>query len=318
MSVKIGYTTDHHFHHVSPLKRLDNYPESLLEKMEEVVDISVEQEFDALLFGGDTFHTYKPDPGLVRRLVKVLRKAQCPIYAILGNHDVPGNEQAAETRLIGLLKEFDDFPIRFLNQGEVVKVKNLPVKGINYYDGIETDLLKISNAKKSKVNALMMVHANITESEKIFRHCFYKDVNLESKYILTSHYHPKLGVLENSFGNVFVCPGAFSRLTDAGNDAERIPTMAVMTYDKSKMGIELVELKSAKKPEEIFNLNIAPKEFISREGLVDGVIEAMKVNDITGISLEEIVTSIAASENIPDEVKRLVLEKLHQVEVEQL
>ena len=89
--MKIIYQGDLHLRDGSPINRIDNYYETGLGKLQQLVDFVNEHE--ALLFlGGDIFDTHKVSATLVNQTIKILRTTWPGIYATLGQHDVPYHE----------------------------------------------------------------------------------------------------------------------------------------------------------------------------------------------------------------------------------
>ena len=78
---------DLHLRHTNPISRSDNYAETCLRKLEQVVAFCNNKN-SALLIAGDTFE--KPDNPIwfVNRVIEILNRADFPIYAIAGNHDL--------------------------------------------------------------------------------------------------------------------------------------------------------------------------------------------------------------------------------------
>ena len=89
--VHIGFVGDLHLNSATPKSRIDNYPETLIEKLESLRILCLNNDIKYLVFLGDIFH--KPSQP-VSFIYQVLQKfldfknsgIQC--YAISGNHDI--------------------------------------------------------------------------------------------------------------------------------------------------------------------------------------------------------------------------------------
>ena len=79
--------SDLHLRHTNPISRSDNYAETCLRKLEQVVAFC-NTRGSTLLIGGDIFD--KPDNPIwfVNRVIEILNRCQVAIYVIAGNHDL--------------------------------------------------------------------------------------------------------------------------------------------------------------------------------------------------------------------------------------
>lgn len=78
---------DQHLTSKPPQRRLDNYANAVLRKIERAIAIANERRLLPLL-GGDLFDSFlEPDESLKTRLIKILRSSWVPPIANTGNHD---------------------------------------------------------------------------------------------------------------------------------------------------------------------------------------------------------------------------------------
>ncbi len=305
---KFLYSTDHHFHHIGPVKRIDDFPQSLLEKLEETVQLSNDLSCDAMLFGGDFFNNTSPGPKIIKQIIQVLRGAKAPIWAIMGNHDVPGNLEASEDKILGLLREFDDFPINYIDESRPVIIDNVTIEGIPFYRGIEKALL--AHNKQPEPNRVLMAHAFIADKPCMFDYCFYGDLKLSAVAILTSHYHTSFGVKENGNGNVFVSPGGFSRLTV--QDVNRTPQVSVVEIDGYTCKVDMLPLTTAKPVEEIFDLNELRAKSEAEDSLKLFVDKISNV-ELAFVDIPSLIDRLSKESKLPKEVREVALTKYYQV-----
>jgi len=83
--------TDIHLADKNPASRIDNYMESILNKLEQAKDICTIKNVDVALCGGDIFHIKTPTKNshyLVSRTIDVFKSFPCPVYSVYGNHDL--------------------------------------------------------------------------------------------------------------------------------------------------------------------------------------------------------------------------------------
>lgn len=66
--------------------------EDTYEAFEEAVQIAIERSVDAVLHGGDMFHSSSPPPAVYRRVISALKRLKergIPFYVAPGNHELP-------------------------------------------------------------------------------------------------------------------------------------------------------------------------------------------------------------------------------------
>ena len=74
-----------------PSSCTDSYWPDLLDLLYQTTEVAREREVSAVVWAGDTFHHKAPsrtDHGMVQELIGVARAYPCPLYAVVGNHDV--------------------------------------------------------------------------------------------------------------------------------------------------------------------------------------------------------------------------------------
>ena len=102
------YFTDTHITNLTPSGRKDDFLNTQMKKMEEVILLSKELKVDYVLHGGDFFDK----PGATLKLgieySKIMREFDRPVFIIAGNHDIYGqNPDSVNTAMLGLLEAVD-------------------------------------------------------------------------------------------------------------------------------------------------------------------------------------------------------------------
>lgn len=89
--VRIGFVGDLHLNTATPKSRIDNYPETLVEKLESLRILCLNNDIKYLVFLGDIFHKpAQPVSFIYQVLQKFLdfKNSGIQCYAISGNHDI--------------------------------------------------------------------------------------------------------------------------------------------------------------------------------------------------------------------------------------
>jgi len=89
--MRLLYFTDDHKRGTTPENRKDNFPQTLLTKLNEVVEIAKEQEVDYVLHGGDFFDVPAPALSICADYLEVYQRFNVPVFTIPGNHDLFGH-----------------------------------------------------------------------------------------------------------------------------------------------------------------------------------------------------------------------------------
>lgn len=328
MSLKILYFTDAHIQATPPVRRRDNYLESMLEKLREVRDIANERDVDVILSGGDMFHTPSPSPLTVRSVIDTFQGAAGPTqrWTILGNHEMVGHQaESIQDKMMGLIKSLkQDFPFRIPDSrgDKPVKIEVLDSSGkthelvaVHYFHGIEKKLLE-HPGKQADLKGILLAHANIVDKVPPFPdYALYTDLKLPFRIILCSHYHAQLGTVTNQFGNVFVSPGALSRGSISIDDLNRAPSVAYVeiSEDSFEYQVDIIPLKCAKPSSEVFDLESCMEEKQTSQKL-DEFVENIRMGSLnTGqVNLEDLVKAIAATEGVDEDVKQEALRAIEK------
>lgn len=81
-------SADWHASHVRPKNRTDDWYASMHNNYSQVIDIA--NKHDApILISGDLLHKWNAPPELTNFLIKIFRRAESPVYTIVGQHDLP-------------------------------------------------------------------------------------------------------------------------------------------------------------------------------------------------------------------------------------
>lgn len=94
MTVSLVFRTDVHASDRSPISWKGDYPAEIWSCLEQIGEVAREARALAVLDGGDYFHTKaasRNSHDLVRRTAVLHRDYPCPVYAIVGNHDITYN-----------------------------------------------------------------------------------------------------------------------------------------------------------------------------------------------------------------------------------
>ncbi|WDC83994.1 metallophosphoesterase [Caloramator sp. mosi_1] len=142
--MKFLFFTDTHIRGTNPRARLDDFESTLFNKFEELLKYVKYNKIDYVLFGGDLLD--RPDVSLsvMQKFIDLLNRFPKPIYMVLGNHDIYGqNPNTVNRTIIGILETLgivwilDDKPVELFDRN--IKVK---ITGSSYVYDIDVDPFK--------------------------------------------------------------------------------------------------------------------------------------------------------------------------------
>lgn len=263
MTVKLLWRSDVHMADRGPSTRLDNWTESVLDKLRQVGQIARERGVDAVLDGGDFFHVKPPmnnSHSMVHQVIQVHQDYPCPVYANVGNHDcVYGNYAYLDQQPLGILftggvfKRLYDEHELFLDRGGVrVRVVGVPYHGTVY------DMDRFKVARGSEDYLVMAAHVlasptggSMFEGEDIVR---YSDLLLlDPDVFCFGHWHKDQGVEEIANGRWVVNVGSLTRGSLSADNLERIPSVVYMEFSAEGIKLEKIPLR-VKPASEVFDV----------------------------------------------------------------
>ena len=311
---KFLYFQDGHFTARNPGQRIDNYPESWLIKFQEFLDIGDEHKVDAYLDGGDIFDVPNISNIYLDKIIDMIEEKGKPFYSLYGNHTMLCNniQTSQGTSLAHTFRRSK--LIRYLKN---IEGSNFNIQGFEYYHAIEEDIEKNGlNIKTinditdlSKNWKIAIVHALVT-SKSFFKevsHVVYKDIKTNANLVLVAHLHEQYEKEIN--GTTFLDIGNFGRC--AISEHKINPSCLLIDTDKRKW--EKIELKSAKKGSEIFDLTKV-KEMKEFDNNINNFISSLKSTKAQSLDIRGIITNICKENKVEKEVEQLIIDKVGQCE----
>lgn len=315
--MRLLYLTDTHFRGTTPQNRLDKLPDTLKNKLEEVVRLAAELKVDYVLHGGDFFDSPTPSLELMGDYLELFRQFTCPVYVISGNHDLfASNLNSLPRTLLGFLSR-----LGFLNlllPGEKVYLKKhdiiLQLTGQPYhYDIDRRDRLLDYAVKKDNADfAVHMVHGMLFDQADFPG----QDITLidqisstQADITLCGHNHLGFGVIEKE-DKFFVNPGALVRLSNHKQEISRPIGIVLIDLESYKPVCKIIRLKSALPGEQVLTREkIVAKTELNLK-LACFVQEIKKTSDFEKINARRIIEDISKKDEIDEEVRREALRRI--------
>ncbi len=290
------YIADPHFAHNTTAMRFDNFLEAISDKFLETLYHARDIGADHFVCLGDLFD--KPEPlGIVRnRVISIINKGNdgqgwpFRIKLVLGNHDLPGHtrgtlEQTAvetlnRTETLDIIEEDEEFGIfagHYRHDMEqAVFQSQMPIWAIHSY--IVPDALQLG------------------------KHVLIDDFKTtpETRLVMSGHWHGGYSVYKRSDGVIFANPGSLGRVRISEDHTVK---MAVVQRDGDLVRVDYVPLKTAKRPEMIFDMSLKK----AKKGDVDAAnfsaaLETARVNVQMRSDSIDVVNKFASIDGTPKKV----------------
>lgn len=319
--MKLLYLTDTHIRGTSPQNRLDDYQETLKEKLREIASIIKEEKIDYVLHGGDLFDRPDVSVSIVSDFAKIFQSFGVPIYIISGNHDIFGhNPDTLDRTMLGLLCNLG--VMNLVNYKKIILDKDIRVQltGSPYVYSMDEAsnrenyiLDEVDNTCKYSIH---MTHGFLIDKPflKEVSHTLIEDIrSTKADITLAGHYHFgfKTVELDNKY---FVNPGALIRISNSKAEINRRPKVNIITL-ADEIKIEDRFLKCAKPGEEVLDRSEMERHQFKGIKLAEFKECIDATTNYNSLDIFDLLLKISKSENISEEVKKEALKRVEEAQI---
>ncbi len=319
--MKLLYLTDTHIRGTSPKNRLDDYYESLKEKLKEISNIIREEKVDYVLHGGDLFDRPDVSVSIVSDFAKIFQDFGVPIYIISGNHDIFGhNPDTLDRTMLGLLCNLGI--MNLVNYKKIILEKDIRVQltGSPYIYSMD----EASNKKNYIINevdesckyAIHMTHGFLIDKPflKEVPHTLIDDIrDTKADITLAGHYHFgfKTVELDNKY---FVNPGALMRISNSKIEIKRKPKVNIITLG-NEIKIEDRFLKCAKAGEVVLDRSEMERHKFKGIKMAEFKESIDASANYKSLDIFDLLLKISKSEKISEDVKKEALKRVEEAQI---
>lgn len=270
---------DVHVSDTTPSSRLDNYTDSIFEDLSLAREQALKLKADAVFITGDIFDKKSPTKNshaVVARAISMFSSFSCPVYSIVGNHDIVNN------RIDSLAKQplnvlFESGALKRLKR---VSIGDVDVCGIDFDE--TNDYSKLSPKKENNRPLIAVCHVLATPDggdmygEPIFS---YKTLaqNSDVDVYVFGHFHNDQGI-QKIKNKQFINIGSLSRGSLTNEEVNRQIKIGKIEWN----GKELIcsEIPLAVKPaSEIFDIN-KKIEMQKKEEEIENFVSSLNKTDL--------------------------------------
>lgn len=315
--IKFGCFGDVHASDTAPRARRDDYFETVINKIEQIAEISRVENWEFVIGLGDLFHKKKPSSNshyLVSRLATAFNKFQCKVYCVVGNHDYLHEISAVEKSPLNVLARTG--AIELLQEESPLLIDNIAIHAIHHREEFEKIVPTSEFLKKKYIRGkfnIIVCHQYILPDGKNFfgDYSNFSDYSsMPHEMIMTGHYHPGYvngyeTKMQNGKIKWFVNPGSITRiaLDEYGMTAE--PRVLSFSY----LGYNDVKVKSIPLACQPANVVLDYEEMEKKQIHAEAIKEfASKFEEGIRINLDEhkSLISLLKELNTPEEVIQFI------------
>ena len=321
MPFKMVWSTDWHVADNPPAMRIDDYTEATFDKIEQIRKLCVAAKADLCLIGGDVFHvktSAKVRHALVARLINTFDRFPCPVWSIVGNHDISHNNLTTlPEKPLGVV--FSSGSLHMLEDETFTSKDGVKVRIVGKHFDPKIELDAFDDIKKGEEDWLAVAYHGYASTQGIsypgettFKYSDLADLWPDDWYF--GHWHVDQGI-EEIDGKHFVNIGSLTRGALNLENITRSPKAVLCTYEKGKRKLQQVKLK-VRPAEEVFD--IRKKERTDREQvLINEFIENLRAETATDKNNghDEISAKVGAL-RLDGAVRGKVLSLLEEAELE--
>ena len=300
---RIGFYTDIHLQGKTPRHRIDDYPQTLLRKLEECYTRFEEAGCDFVIFGGDMFHQHRIySYNIISAAMDAICDSKLETYSVIGQHDLKGyNKQTFDTSALAfLVRRCGRFHILW----EAQEVGDCWLVPSHVWDNIEeADLLP---TRDDKFN-ILIAHHLLTNKKAMFDVVNTGDFassfegGCPFQLVLSGDLHD--GYKPHEVGDTWFCnPGSLARR--ATSDGDRMPQVAIIDVTGPKLppAITIEQLKCGRPGSEVFSEDIAEIVRQREDFDAENLVEDMLSFETEAVDVHDLIQTVGRVEGVPKPV----------------
>jgi len=304
--MKFLYFTDAHGKGKNPISRIDNYYQSWLLKIEEIIQIAKDTGCCFVVCGGDLFDSPNVSNTIIDDFVDRVEDAELDLYVVPGNHDMGShNWKLSKGSALAHMSRRSNY-IHILDELQFPG-EDWFIKGYKYYHDMETDLKKDGlRITGDEAFTIAVPHAFISIKPffKDVSHICAKDLNTNYDLILCSHFHMSFDETIN--GTRFLNTNSLGRTAITETHQ---PEVAIIDTDTRE--IEKIKLKSAKRADEIFDL-AKYEELKANKKDIKEFLNSLKDVNFQSMSVAQQIVKIGKEQKVDQTIVDYLLEKIEE------
>lgn len=263
--MKILYFTDPHIRASSPGSRLDDFPETIMKKIEWVGSYAKDNDIEIIIVGGDWLDRPDVPYSILSNLATMLlnwRRNGITVYTVLGNHDLYGYNPKTFSRTgLSVLCVYDS--LKRLSEVPII-IGNISLTGVDAHYSLDKDgdvSHYVNVDGDSDYLKIHVVHGFLDKEkwDQVPSTAIKDILHTGADIVLTGHEHKGYGVIKKG-GKLFCNPGALARVTAGLGDINQEVSVAVIDSDLREIELAKLPIDIAKPASEVLDREKLLKE----------------------------------------------------------
>lgn len=303
---KVCIVGDTHFSPKQPMSRKDNYPETLLNKLDNLLELCKSNYITDVIFLGDLINNNQMTMEYFIILFKhftEFTKCNIKLHTIIGNHDINhGNEEFLDKSPLTIL-----FESKLFNNKDFI-IDNCRFTLKNYYDDV--DSLNINN--NSNINILIghyfyLSGFNDTKHTLLPEKC----KELIYDYYFLGHDHTPYEPLCIN-GYEVHRPGSFSRATSETCQVSR-DTIQVCIFDTDTLEVEYKNIPNVLPSKDVYKESKLISKLLDKEEIDTTLSKDIDdlINDLS-FNFSGDIYKVLDEMNLKENIKNIVVKYLEE------
>lgn len=304
--MKILFFADMHLRSASdrPKWRVDNHYIAQFNELQDISKIAVDNKVDLIISLGDFYDNVRVSHQLIADTLAWCKTLSCPIFSIVGNHDVNAYVTADRNNGLGVL--FESGAIGQLDE-LIWADKKIIIRGVHVYlDPKQGNYM--FDTKYDDYFKIVASHNFIIPHEVPFDAVLPSQVQTNADAIFLGHYHKAFQHQEGK--TTFVNPGSVSRWSV---NEQHQPQVFILDTETGMIGV--ATLKSSLPATEIFDL-VGAAEMKNTEMNLQSFMDSLNSTSFENIDVEQVVLTEATRQGILKGILDMALAKVQQAKVE--
>ena len=298
------FYTDIHLAAKCPRHRVDNYANSIVEKVSEIYEIASVEGCDFVIFGGDFFNSHMVfSYELINNVMDVICNSDLQTYSIVGQHDLKGyNPETLKSSTLAFVTKYCD---KFEILNGVKELGDVALYHSHVWQDVRVDCAQ--EVGKGKVNVLIAHHLLSKDLDvfEVVKTSTIEPCNFD--LVLSGDLHT--GFETHSVGNtVFANPGSIAR--QSISDKSRHPMVLVVDVELGVVPVvKEILLSRAKDGEEVFGVDVI--EGLREMATMDGgeFVDQVRALEMEAVDVFDLVEKLSVEKGVRKEVVSYILSK---------
>ena len=320
--MKFLFFTDPHISGRNPKSRKDYFPDTILEKMNEVTSIANEVGATAVFDGGDLYENPDPASSIARTTCQIYCRFNMPVYSVFGNHTLHGqNPETFQRTTVGIIEGANLIKRLNIEKPTIIEESGITVgitgSDFNYDIDKGDRVAEYMPKKPDNVDILIhVVHGFLADKKwhEDIPHTLIDDIlDTEADIILTGHEHKGYGIIKKN-NKIFCNPGAIGRVSASTSEMERIPQVAIIDIkEKDDYDIHLRKISCAMPSEEVLDREELEK-MVERKNHLSSFTNQVSFYDIKGLNPYEVIEKLAKEDDLDPSVIKETRNRMQKAE----